>query len=259
MNNIVNLSKWIDDGYANKPAMRWPTFDGKELDRSKYMTSSEAGYCSRRIKFRQMVEAKDGPSGFPNWGYAERGNIIEEWAVSMLRSGMPDTVKLDWAGTDQVSFHSGYQSGTPDGHLRDLNTGRDYTVEIKSIDPRTSYAKLPKNGHMEQVQQNMDLVERCTGIEIYGAILLYIDASNLQKRSERFIDRDIDLMDHLERKAVNIATAKTPDDLPAEGLFTAGECGMCDFKARCSAVVEAEKKEAAAFKHHERVTTNVFR
>lgn len=229
---MINLSKDIAAGYSASQTDSWPTYNGGLLDRSKYMTSSEAHQCSRRIKYRKMSPAQ----GFPNWGYAERGNIIEAWAVKMLRAS--DKVQLDYAGEEQVSFYDQYQSGTPDGIIS--TTSGCIVLEIKSVDPRTNYGNLPKPEHIAQVQQNMDLVSHCTGITVHGGVLLYIDASNLQKTVEFVIEPDSHHQNELQQKSQRIFAAATPADLPNEGMFVNGGCDRCEFSEACSALVAGD-------------------
>lgn len=237
----MKIDDLIREGYDLLNATTdWPTYEGGSLDRTKFVTSSEVWNCSRRIKYDKMY-----PSGsFPNWGYAERGNIIEKWAVECIRATMkfnPDHTLL-CAGEDQRSFSDGYQSGTPDGILR----YPDYTVEVlefKSVDPRTNYSKLPKARHLAQVQQNMDLVGHTLNATVIGAQLIYIDASNLQKRVPHYITPNEVEMRQWEDKAHKII--HTPaEELPAEGIFR-DECKECAHKSRCSAAVEAKKEMEA--------------
>ena len=217
--NFPDLSDLIDAGYAAKPPMDWPTFEGGNLDRSLYMTSSEAGYCSRRIKFRQTSPQVP----FTEWGYAERGNNIEAWAVNLIRVGISTDPnwELHFAGASQRSFSHKYQSGTPDGMLLNTATNEAVIVEIKSIDPRTNYAKLPKPGHVLQVHQNVHLVEKVfPEYTFLVGVILYIDASNYQRRSTKLVPRDVTVMLELRYKAEAIASKELPKELPAEGIYT---------------------------------------
>lgn len=229
---MINLSNFLDEGYSATRSNHWPTYDGKVLDRSKFMTSSEANRCPRQIKYRQMT----GSDSFPNWGYAERGNIIEEWAVKMFRASGLD---VRFAGKEQVSFYDQHQSGTPDGLV--FVKGGVLVLEIKSVDPRTNYSYLPKVDHIAQVQQNMDLVEHCLQERVLGSMLLYIDASNLQKRQQYNVEPDGEMQARLEEKSHRIADAGSPVDLPSEGMFTGG-CDTCEFQRQCSALVAGDLK-----------------
>lgn len=251
----ISLDEIIKEGYgiANSGPTVWPGLDGGHVDRSKYVTASEIHNCPRRIKYGKLHPR----NSFPNWGYAERGNLIEEWAVKMLHHAMPPGYSLMCAGDGQVSLTHGNQSGTPDGMLRTP----DYkwiTVEIKSIDPRTNVKKLPKPSHVWQTMQNMDLMNECVGPVVYG-IIIYIDASNLQKRREYKVEWDDMLCDRMMAKAKTIIEAETPDELPAQGLHMERECDMCDYADKCSGIVERRQQEAANMKLAEGAMNNVFR
>ncbi len=226
----IDLAERIQLGYELTSHQSWPTYDGKELDRSKFVTSSEVEQCLRRIKFRKVM----GKQGFPNWGYAERGNIIEEWVVSKLTAG---GVNLKYAGKNQVSFYDTYQSGTPDG-LIDFRDGY-WLKEFKSVDPRTNYSNLPKLDHRSQVQQNIELVQVCLKKPVYGGTIFYVDASNLQKTKQFDVAPDHSQQARLEERAHKVMTAASPSELPTEGMLT-GDCDRCEFVEQCNALVAGD-------------------
>lgn len=255
-----DLSDMLDVGYSLKPPMEWPVYAGGELKRNNYMTASEAHLCSRRIKFRQQSK----PVPFRDWGYAERGHMIEQWAVPLIRDGLAEKFpeyRLLLSGRDQRSFVSGDQSGTPDGVLIHISDPRSLALDIKSVDPRTNYDNLPKPEHVTQLIQNIDLINRSPmPHNVVGGIIFYIDASNLQRRKyyltrETHDDRAMELRD----KAAKIKAAKSPEDLPPEGMFIPGECKRCPFGGRCSALVEATNADAELLKQHERAMNVGFR
>lgn len=251
------LSKLILDGYANLNSGKriWPTYDGKELDRQQYITSSEIGNCARMIKF-----GKQGNSApFEKWGFAERGNVIEAWAVEMIQAALPNGWELALAGKKQVSFHHGSQSGTPDGLLIDYAGERWWAVEFKSVDPRTNYLNLPRKPNIKQLQQNMALMEHSLGGVCKGGLLIYIDASDYQKNKEVFVKRDPLMMQELTDRADLIREAKSPEDLPAEGMFKDKGCQYCDYTSQCSAMVTLRLDEAKAIEQHERAMKDVFK
>ena len=218
------------------------------------MTSSEAWNCSRRIKFEKTTSGK---GGFPNWGMAERGNIIEKWAVEMMRIGMPNDLTLLCAGDQQVTFTHGAQSGTPDGIIR-LPDYKLIVWELKSIHPNTKRSNLPKERHLWQLQQNMDLVNNCMG-NVYGGLITYIDASDLKRVNEYAIQWDDDLCDALIVKARNIMQADDPSKLPAEGMHMQGQCDECAFTEQCSEAMQMEQGRARQMRIAERAMKNVFK
>ena len=251
------LSDLIDDGYSLKPAMKWPRYDSNsELDRQKYMTASESGRCARQIKFRQESPALP----FNRWGYAERGHVIEDWAANLIREALSNDLEIIYevmfTGKEQVSFADGNQSGTPDGILIDVLDNKSMVFDIKSLDPRYNYANLPKEDHYSQVTQNADLINRSDfPYTVTHTAIIYIDASDLQKRKEIVQELDPHHAKQLRDKAKEIAQAKSPADLPAEGMFTDKGCDYCPFTGECGVMVTASSET----KKHERAMKNVFR
>ena len=252
------LSDLINDGYAMQPAMKWPVYGGGFLDRNKYMTASESGRCARQIKFRQESPALP----FNSWGYAERGHVIEAWAANLIREAVSDynlksfEYELMYTGKNQVSFADRNQSGTPDGILINILENEAMVLDIKSLDPRFNWDNLPKSENIDQVTQNADLINRSDfPYEITHTCIIYIDASNLQKRAE-FVEPfdDINAF-NLRTKSIKIAEAKSPADLPAEGMFVDKGCDYCPFTHECSAIVAASSET----KNHERAMKNVFK
>ncbi len=239
---------------ARSPSV-WPTFDGKMLDRSKYMTSSEAGNCERMIWFDKNTEEK--PATTHEWGFFERGHSVERWVTDQLKASNDNSVKYTMMGEDQRSFHSGYQSGTPDGLA---STSEGVTVlEFKSIDPRTNIKNLPKPNHIAQCIQNMDLVMECMPeLNILGAKLLYINASDFTKMYEFEVEYDIEAAMVLEKKAEKIMEAGLADELEPWGIFNNG-CTYCKHTSKCSAVVEQKQIEASAYAALGEVAKGVFK
>ena len=114
-------------------------------DRSQTLGASEFMNCSRALFARKHGIAPDDDYQ-DYWGFAERGNIIEDWAVARLRAaGVP----LRFAGDDQTTLKHGQLSATPDGLL-----GRT-TIDIKSRDPRKT--NIPERKHIRQVQLAIEL------------------------------------------------------------------------------------------------------
>lgn len=257
--DFPNLIELVDKGYALKGVKKWPTYLGGRLDRRGYVSSSEIGNCRRRIKYGKM---RKGTGQLARWGYAERGNIIEAWAVDLIRAALEKEHpgwRLMFAGENQFSFVDDVQSGTPDGLLVHMETHRGLCLDIKSVDPRTNYDRLPKVKHKAQVHQNIDLMNHLTPYDVVGGLLLYIDASDLQKRKLFEIEYDATVMDALHNKAREIMDAEKPEDLPADGVFMDKECGECEFSELCSAHIERTQIEAKAMQEHERAMQNVFK
>lgn len=248
----LRLSALIDEGYSLRSPNNWPTYTGGFLDRSQYVSSSEIEGCARKIKFSKETP----PAPFTDWGHAERGHMIEAWAVNLIREALQndDEWRLLHAGERQVSFHEGYQSGTPDGLL--VNNEDQYAVgvEFKSVHPLTNFNNLPKKKAVSQVQQNMDLMTRQTPYVVTATLLIYIEAANLQRRSEFVIPADKEHQSRLSKRAEWIVNTPV-EELPAEGMVIDKECSMCAYINECNALIRDTKE----MKQAERATQNVFK
>jgi hypothetical protein len=235
----------------------WPTYDGKMLDRTRYVTSSEAGFCIRRIWFSKNITL---PEGKVKWGFFERGHSHEAWLVSKLHQADCE-LKFKFVGDEQVSFYAGYQSGTPDGVAYNYETNETILLEFKSIDPRTKVSALPKKEHVLQTIQNMDLVEECLDIVFDYAVIAYFDASDYSMVYEFMIDRSNpkvgDVMVALEARAERVMKATSADELEAEGMYNGG-CKYCPFTSQCSASVTATKQEKQNYDRIGKTSNAVF-
>lgn len=251
------LAPVVDHVMQTAAPTTWPTYDGKMLDRSQYVSSSEAGFCLRRIFFSKNVTL---PEGKVRWGFFERGNSHEEWLVNKLRSASSEW-KFLHVGDEQVSFYAGYQSGTPDGIGLNEETNETVLLEFKSIDPRTKVSALPKREHVLQVIQNMDLVEECYDLEFDYGLLAYFDASDYAATYEFMIDRNhpqvASTMVDLEVRAERVMNATSADELEAEGMYNGG-CKYCPFTSQCSASVLATKQEKENYDRIEKRSASIF-
>lgn len=229
-------------------AKTWRDWNGRPHNRKKFVSASETAQCKRRIKYGKMLPDKP----IKQHGFFERGHAVEAWVVEQIRHSGVNTMLI---GEDQRTVHDGYQSGTPDGIFRLAD--RDILWECKSIDPRASTNLLPKQAHVWQVTQNMDLVNACYGFNITEAQITYHDASNFDIIHEHVVKFDPALAIMLEERAEEIMTAKRPEDLPADGVIT-GECGDCPFKDQCSGAILQVKHEKAKQKEAENVAKQLF-
>jgi len=235
MADIIKIADALSKG-VDASVSRWPTFSGKELDRSKYVTASEIGTCARKIKFGKMATPNDRTESgnLKRWGFAERGNSAETWIVEKLEAA---GVGLEYAGRDQRSFYVGAQAGTPDG-MYPYQNGK-WLVEFKSIDPRKRRSDLPSKAHVDQVHQNMDVVSFCLDVPVYGGSLFYINASDYQDTLQFDIHADHAEQQRLQDRAEWIIAAASPADLPNEGMFN-GDCDYCGFTDQCSRIVAGD-------------------
>lgn len=227
----------------SRQSKSWPTYDGGQLDRTKYVSASEIDRCERMVKFGK-VYPNEGTSIY-GWGFAERGHAIEAWYAEKVMH-IPG-YRFEYTGGAQRSFYDQCQSGTPDGVMFTDDNGV-WVLDYKSIDPRTNVSNLPKKEHMAQVIQNMDLVEACLDIDVAGGLLLYINASDISEMHEYVVDRNSpkvgEEMMRLERRAKRIVEAETPDELEPEGLYN-GQCKNCAYASLCSASIVNAKQEKA--------------
>ena len=229
------LKELYEQARSLAPKDTWPTFDGKELDRTEFLTSSEVSRCLRWTFFSKYPDQYPLPVGKGGSnGYADRGHAVEAKLVKYLRLLEKIGYRFDYMGEDQRSFYDADLglSGTPDGIMY-TPAGEIYLLEFKSIDPRFNKANLPKKGHPHQTVQNMALVQKCLGINFTGGILFYVDASDVWKVTEFAIEYRPELIELSSQRADLLWDAEEPDDLEAEGLYN-GDCDLCPFTHHCS-------------------------
>lgn len=234
------LPAMIDSAVRNRPPTVWPRFDGGDLDRDRFLTSSENMACLRMLKFRKTFG-----EGRTDYGMMERGHAVEAWVVDRLEEAFEGAkATLEYYGFMQRSFvdTEARLSGTPDGLLTiGLRKKVRHLLEIKSVDPRTNLESWdrPKPQHEAQVQQNMHLLA-VAGMPCKSALVLYVDASNFQRSRQFEVTFDPSAAERSATRAQLLFDAKKPDDLPAEGL-TNGGCTYCAFTEQCSAIQQSRK------------------
>jgi CRISPR/Cas system-associated exonuclease Cas4 (RecB family) len=198
--------------------------EGFNLDRTKFMTASEAGTCIRKQWY-----AKHGtPEQEQDWGFARRGKHGEVYMIESLRM---TNAPLMFSGFDQVSISEGNISATPDGFLayEDEWIG----IEIKTIDPRTNRNNLPKENHVTQLKIAMAIGDRYyDNPGIKKGLLIYMDASNFDDIIQFEIDADPSILEKLTPRANKILKSKSADALDREGKKN-GDCKYCPFTDIC--------------------------
>lgn len=221
---ILSGAQALDDG------------EGFSIDRSKYLNASTADSCIRR----QWYE-RNRPPVEQDWGFARRGKQGELYLVDCLRAAGVETAYM---GDQQVSITSEEHmiSATPDGFI--WRDGECVATEFKTIDPRTNKSRLPKAGHVTQLQICMELARRQE--DDYPApergVIVYMDASNYNDIVEFEVKRDQGILDRLAPRAKAMLGARKVDRLDREGRRT-GECklyGGCPFAAECGVEIEGE-------------------
>lgn len=227
----------IADSVKNATPDKWPTFDGGELDRNEFLTSSEVAGCLRKAFFAKYADEYPHQT-FTGNGFTERGHNVEAWIVSkMVGTGN----RLLYVGRDQRSFYDADigLSGTPDGILI-TPSGEMILLEFKSYDPRSNVKKFPKKQHIYQCNQNMYLVNKCLNYKIKKAIILYVNASDYLDQYEFAIDYDEGIVAECIERAELLWSAKKPDDVEAEGMIN-GDCDYCKATGHCSDCVGVSK------------------
>lgn len=238
-NNVPHLPSLLRSAYSQRENKVFRTINGEPLDRTKYVSASEASSCLRMLKFNKTV-GTGRPNTLDELGFAERGHAIEAW-VNQLMSEIKGDVEILYYGDDQVSLTRGVQSGTPDGIIKTAQGV--WVLDIKSIDPRTNRTYLPKHANVMQIQQNIFLVRETFDTEVIGGIVLYVDCSNVDDMLQINLEPDEQVIYELQKRASRVMQATSPDELPAEGVLTENGCRFCAHTARCSEFVSEHKKQ----------------
>ena len=169
------------------------------VDRSKYLNASEALSCVRKQWF-----SKHEPFAPPqDWGFARRGTHGEKYVVEALRA----------AGLFNAS-------------------GAHIALEIKTIDPRTNRANLPRREHLVQIQIGMELLRKHRGLDIESGLIVYMDASNFNQLDVYLVARNPFIMIAMKLRAGQVLRTRNVDKLDREGRTT-GECKTCPYAERC--------------------------
>jgi hypothetical protein len=220
-------------------------------DRKKTVGASAIGGCLRSIVFDKH-NAPEDKDFVQDLGAAERGNMVEDWAVPSVQDSLKGSgVELIWAtdeGQQTLVDIMTYQSATPDGlfiskdvfEVQQEDGSKKYTKclynELKSIDPRAfEHLREPKFQHRMQVQQGMDLVRRTTDYFPTHAVITYINASFVNQIKSWVIPFDEMVATGLRGRASSVYTKFDLENLPEpEGKIEGGkECVYCPYKLLC--------------------------
>lgn len=221
-------------------------------DRSKTVGGSEVFRCHRWCFFKKRMperaETPDDPDDI-SWGTAERGNVMETWAVEQLRKTLGEDA-CRYMGEEQVTLidDEAPLSSTSDGLIIDQprdflanygvpDMGRelnDVAAEIKTFDPRSGDLKTaarPRNIGQNIVQ--MGLYQRKTNHKPYWGLLMYFNPANLQDIRPFAVKYDDEVYKNAQRRAIDVFDLnKKAKDFRAEGKFT-NQCAHCEFQTVC--------------------------
>lgn len=235
-------------------------------DRMATIGGSEIGGCARQIGYKKSGTPVDNDY-VETQGFAARGNVMEDNALVPVVRRAVEAVggKLLWAGqAEQMRLVNEVKqvSTTPDGlainmprdclakyGVADITNGDGYKfgevyVELKSIDPRVSEAKLPKDAHVDQVNLGMGLVRDTDfgdGV-VYQpnyAIIVYMNASDYSIITVSVVAFDPEGYRGQLLRAKNLMTAAASGPAAVEALrpeaAIAGgkDCAYCAFSKRC--------------------------
>jgi CRISPR/Cas system-associated exonuclease Cas4 (RecB family) len=233
----VSLTALIEDYHHTKAEVKvWKKAGGDKSathDRGLTLGASEAFNCLRRAAYLKHPEW-DVQVDPQYWGYANRGHQVEAFVISAIRESLEGGERLLYAGRSQMTFVHPLLpvSATPDGLYVPHKDERVY-LEIKSVDPRTSPHKLPKEEHILQAQSGAEIMASVDPSKAPTRILLvYVDSSALKVVKEVPLDRDPAALEAHMRRAEKVFAAKNPLEVPAEGVFDR-QCRHCPYKKAC--------------------------
>jgi len=205
-------------------------------DRTMTVGASEIGLCARRNWFLKHSTPPD-PDYVQRWGALTRGNVMENWWQKALRRQV-GAGHLHYAGPYQRTFvdDEAPLSATPDGLVNIPEKNWCFSVECKTVDPRTSLYE-PKPEHVFQCNVQLGLIRQQTRYRPKYAILSYVDACFWDEITEFTIKFDRAAFEEARNRARAIMQANSPDDLRPEGYISGGaECEYCQFKHSCTAM-----------------------
>lgn len=233
-------------------------------DRSSTVGASEVWYCLKSVWYDKrghefgIKPAEDDN----NWGAMERGNLIENYFVvpglrlALPKLGtLPDGVELLLAGGDQETLVLSKNSATPDGLITGLKRGpltikgggqeiyiediqSDCIVlEIKSIDPRATLLE-ERSKHRGQTQVQLGLIREMTKWKPVYSVVLYIDASFINKVTPFVVEYDEAQYAIAKQRAHDVYRIDDPLLIMPEGRFS-GQCESCRWRGPCNGGINA--------------------
>jgi len=222
-------------------------------DRDRFLNSSEAGVCLRRLWFEKIGNTnKEAQHRIEKIsGAAKRGVIIESYVKKYLdeiNGGKRGNILFDDERGNLRINAANLLSGNPDfvydGDIKDRES-KVYIGEIKSLSQdrfKTVAAQGPFIAHLKQLTANMTLAKTTyPGYKLskLRGLLLYVDCSDLDKilefKTDELTYKDaFSKLYELEERAKRLFSAKTQDEIPAEGILNDDcDCSFCPFTQEC--------------------------
>lgn len=237
----------IFNAYMAKNQKVWAHDRSLSLGASEVFQCIRKGFFAKRGKALGFVPDEDDQS----WGALERGNIIENnFVVPAVRGSMPVGLSVLFTGDDQITLVADRNSATPDGLIVGLpkncsvrvragaqdtfipNIKSDCIVfEVKSIDPRANLIH-EKEVHHGQTQVQIGLFHEKTEYRPYYSIILYVDASFLDKLTPFVVEFDPEKFAVAKERAASLWAHDDPMTFLPEGKFD-GSCEHCPWKTAC--------------------------
>jgi hypothetical protein len=232
-------------------------------DRANTVGASDVGRCARQVYYIKSEGDPDygvprNPGFAESWGATTRGRIFEDcfW-VPALRAQYGERLQL--AGEQQESLALGFLSATPDAVIvglagdvlaplgvPDIGGDGSLALECKTIDPR---ARLdgPRLEHVYQAQVQLGLLHTLTSHRPEYALLSYTDASFWDVLYEFPVRRDPKVFVTAQRRAAEILTARSAEQLKPEGWIAGGrECERCPYSRACGGERARVPQQASA-------------
>lgn len=242
------------DRYVSSQEKEW------KHDRATTVGASEVFDCLRKVgaeKRHKEFGIEPDEDYEDNWGATHRGDMIENnYLVPAILYGLPKEIPMLMAGKEQVTLVLGRNSATPDGLLTDLPPGPlqikaggkvidipdfeggELGLEFKSIDPR-AILKEERAKHYGQTQVGMGLTRELTEWKPKYWLILYVDASFVNKFTPFLITYDENVFRAAKLRAPKVWAAKKLHDLPAEGKLDGG-CDHCRWRRACGEAILSE-------------------
>jgi hypothetical protein len=229
-------------------------------DRQSTVGASEIFGCIRSVFASRMCKDEidqDQNEDDPEWGHAERGNLIEnDFAVPNLKSIFGED-NCFYMGKDQKTFKDGRLSATPDGLVVGLSedalslynipsiTGECIATEIKTFGGPFAEPKKIKHddgsityeARIKHIGQNivqMGTIAKNTNYSPTTGVVLYFNPVNLKDMRVCTVAFSQSVYDNAKARAESIyVPGKRISDFPAEGLRTEKGCDYCKFVGLC--------------------------